>query len=283
MTLFPGRVFLAVVVAFAAVLVAPAAHAAETADPAASSVDPRWAEPGPFAVAVDTGLSHTFYRPAVLDQGAPHPVIVWGNGTGATPAAYDGLLRHWASYGFIVAAANTPFANDGKAMLGGARWLIGENQRPGSRYHRKVDTKAIGSAGHSQGGAGAINAGADPIVTTTIALQPGPLADAGKLHGPTLFLAGQTDTIVKPGSIVLPFYEAAEQIPAVYAELKGAGHFEPALDGGRFRGVLTAWFTYRLKGDERAKAEFAGPSCGLCTDPEWSDVRRNDKAESGQV
>ncbi len=26
-------------------------------------------------------------------------------------------------------------------------------------------------------------------------------------------------------------------------------------------------------------AEFTGPSCGLCDDPAFSDVRRNDKAD----
>lgn len=274
-------VLAAAVGVLAAGVLAPNAQAAAGAGgPAVSSVDPRWAAPGPFEVAVDAGDGHTFYRPAVLgDRSGGYPVIVWGNGTGATPAAYDELLRHWASFGFIVAAADTPFANDGKAMLDGARWLAGENERQGSRYYHKVDTGAIGSAGHSQGGAGAINAGADPMITTTIALQPGPLANAGALHGPTLFLAGQDDKIVDPGAIVLPFYESASRIPAVYAELAGAGHFEPAHDGGRFRGVLTAWFAYRLTGDERAKAEFTGPSCGLCTDPAWSDVRRNDKTE----
>ncbi|WP_246076366.1 acetylxylan esterase [Amycolatopsis cihanbeyliensis] len=268
-------------VAVAMVLVVPPAQGVGAADSAVVSVAEHWADPGPSEVVVEVGLAHTFYRPAGLaEQGGKHPVIVWGNGTGATPVAYDGLLRHWASYGFIVAAANTPFANSGQAMLDGARWLVRENDRPGSLYYQKVDTGAIGSAGHSQGGAGAINAGTDPVITTTIALQPGPLADSSALHGPTLFLAGQDDKIVKPGTIVLPFYEAAIQVPAVYAELAGAGHFEPAGNGGRFRGVLTAWFAYRLMGDEQAKVEFTGPSCGLCTDPEWSDVRRNDKTDN---
>jgi len=34
-------------------------------------------------------------------------VILWGNGTFTTPALYDGLLRHLASHGLIVAAAES--------------------------------------------------------------------------------------------------------------------------------------------------------------------------------
>ena len=36
-----------------------------------------------------------------------------GNGTGTTPRVYDGLLRHLASHGFVVMAANTPQAYSG--------------------------------------------------------------------------------------------------------------------------------------------------------------------------
>src|SRR5215217_4953971 len=103
------RALLTVAAMITAVLAVPAAQTAAAADLRFSAIDPHWADPGPFDVAVDVGLTATFYRPAELgDHGGKSPVIVWGNGTGATPAAYDGLLRHWASYGFIVAAANTP-------------------------------------------------------------------------------------------------------------------------------------------------------------------------------
>jgi hypothetical protein len=51
-------------------------------------------------------------------------------------------------------------------------------------------------------------------------------------------------------------------------------------DGGGFRGMTTAWFRFWLMGDEQARGEFFGPAatCGICTDPAWSDVRRNTRA-----
>lgn len=157
---------------------------------------------------------------------------VWGNGTGAVPAVYAPLLRHLASYGFVVAAADTPFSGTGKEML----------------------------------------------VTTTVPIEPGPLGSVPALHGPVLFLGGQFDAIVSPALLVIPRYQAASQVPAVYGELAGATHFTPAGDGGGFRGAITAWFRYWLMGDARAYGVFFGPGCTLCADPAWSKVLRNAKA-----
>ncbi len=256
-------------VVLATVGIAPAATAT-------TGIAGQWSEPGPFAVTVEAlDSTHTVYRPSRLEK---HPVILWGNGTGANPKIYDGLLRHLASHGFVVAAADTPNAGSGKEMLAGATTLIAENSRPGSRYEGKIDTAHIGATGHSQGGGGAIAAGADPRVTTTIPIEPGPQGSATALKGPSFFLGGQLDTIVIPALLVIPRYRLADQVPAIYGELAGATHFTPVGDGGGFRGAITAWFRFWLSGDERARAEFFGASCGLCRDGAWSDVRRNAKA-----
>ena len=261
-------------------------HATALAAPVAPagfpSVGGNWDRPGPYAVTVEAaGSATTVYRPTTLGPGgARHPVILWGNGTFAWPAIYDGLLRHWASHGFIVAAANTSWAGSGQEMLAGATWLANENARAGSVYFGRVDTGRIGATGHSQGGGGAIAAGADPRVDTTVPIQPGPQGSVARLHGPLLMLAGQSDSIVWPWLLVLPRYNEAGHVPAVYGELAGAGHFEPVGDGGGFRAATTAWFRYWLMDDPEARAEFFGPTatCGLCQDDSWSDVRRNARA-----
>lgn len=244
--------------------------------PKPALADPvHWDQPGPHPV-VSEALdgTHTVFRPADLG-GDRHPVIVWGNGTGATPAIYAPLLRHLASYGFVVAAADTPSSGSGAEMLAGARTLVAENARPGSRYFGRIDTAHIGATGHSQGGGGAIAAGADPLITTTVPLEPGPLGSVPALHGPVFFLGGQLDVIVVPGLLVIPRYYAASHVPAVYGELAGATHFTAVGDAGGFRGAITAWFRYWLAGDTRAKGVFFGPGCTLCTDPAWSKVLRN--------
>jgi dienelactone hydrolase len=245
------------------------------------SVGGDFSQPGPFAVTVEPGdATHTIYRPTTLGAGGlRHPVILWGNGTGGSPLDYDGLLRHWASHGFVVAAANTPNAGSGADILAGATYLIAENGQPASRFFQKIDVDKIGATGHSQGGGGAIVAGADARVDTVIPIQPGPQGFIPSLRGPMFILAGQNDTIVPP-STVLFRYNRAGQIPAVYGALAGADHFVPVGDGGGFRGMTTAWFRFWLMGDEQARGQFFGPTagCGICTDGAWSDVRRNARA-----
>lgn len=271
------RRFLLLAAVLASVLiVGPPVHAAAEA-PVTAPTAGEWGRPGPHQVSVRKEVVTTFYYPRDIAAGTDrYPVIIWGNGTFATPAVYDGLLRHWASHGFIVAAANTAFANSGVEMRAGIDRIAYLNGRAGSPFHGRVDLARIGAAGHSQGGAGAMNASADERVTTTVPIQPGPLA-ATSFHGPVLYLAGQNDTIVRP-AWVRNFYTATTLVPAFYAELAGATHFTAVGDGGEFRGITTAWFRHHLAGDRRARSVFYGPDCGICSDPVWLEVRRNAKA-----
>ncbi|MGM7646986.1 poly(ethylene terephthalate) hydrolase family protein [Nocardia sp. JW2] len=228
------------------------------------------------AVTVDKWADHTVYRPTELGT-TRHPVVLWGNGTGAGPGVYaDTLLKPWAAAGFIVVAANTAMANSGAEVLAGGRELLRRNDTPGNAYSGKVATDQVAVAGHSQGGAGAINAGADEMVRTVLALQPGPLAAPGKMVGPALFLAGEADRIVDADGIVMPLFEKADQVPAVFAELGGAGH----LVWGRYAEVMADWLKYQLLGDPVAKARFLGAVCGLCTDVAWTRVLHNAKAQA---
>ncbi len=232
--------------------------------PAVAATDPQWAKPGSSAVKVKILPAHTLYYPATLT--GRRPIVVWGNGTGAVPGIYSGLLRHLASHGFI-GAAGQPSQAVGCGP-GSICW-------PGSMQSgcRHVDLEHIGA----HRGMGALNAGVDARIDTTIPIQPGPLADPGSLKGPSLFLSGEKDTTV-PAALVVAMWMKATQVPAVYGSLGGATHLEPSGDGGGYRGVVTAWFAYQLTGNARAAAEFTGPSCGLCTDGAWVDVRRNAKA-----
>ncbi|RJQ71004.1 acetylxylan esterase [Pseudonocardiaceae bacterium YIM PH 21723] len=272
----PVRVLGAIVGLVGALLVAAPAASGAAGCP---SVNGKWADPGPFAVISEqSGDGHTVFRPTDLGT-CLHPVILWGNGTWATPANYQKLLEHFASHGFIVAAANTTWAGSGKEMLGGLDWVSAENSRTGSPYFGKVDTAHVGASGHSQGAGGAIAAGADPRVGDTAPIEPGgPWGDVTGLHGPMFILAGQNDKTVSPASVVAR-YDNAGHIPAIYGELAGANHLTPVGDGGGFRGPVTAWFRYRLMADPQARPEFTGPSCGQCTSTAWSDFRRNARAD----
>ncbi|MGH3862186.1 acetylxylan esterase [Actinokineospora sp.] len=263
-------------------LPALASSLAGAADEVAAVPSSHYEQPGPHGVTkVQGGPNCTLYYPGNIGaSGIQHPIMAWGNGTGATPDSYDAQLRHLATWGVVVAAANTTQAGSGQEMLACGKFVVAEDQRAGSVFHGRIDETKFGAAGHSQGGGGAIAAGADPIVTTTIPLQPGPQGTVSKLHGPSLFIAGQNDWIV-PSFYVRSRYSQATQIPAIFAELRGSDHFFPGDTRIRLIGVLTAWSRFHLMGDEQARGIFFGPTatCGICNDSTaWSAVARNSKA-----
>ncbi len=264
--------------ALAVVAVVFGALGVPSADAASScpSVNGNWAGPGPFAVTQESnGAGTTIFRPTNLGSlgCGTHPVILWGNGTLATPSSYAVLLNHFASHGFIVAASEGQSA-DPKPMLAGLDYLTRQNSTAGSVYAGKVDLEHVGASGHSLGGGQAVGTGADPRVDTVAPMFGGPFNDPGKLHGPALFTAGEKDIVVWP-AVVKGQYEKASQVPAIYAELRGAGHFEVSDSG--LRGPVTAWFRYQLMGDPQARDLFFGPNCEYCTSPIWTAFVRNPK------
>jgi hypothetical protein len=255
---------LVVSIAVAMVGPSPAQSQASSCTPPSTT---NYAATGPFSVTTQSDSVNTFYSPANLGSNgcARHPVILWGNGTFTTPVLYDGLLRHLASHGFIVAAANTSNAGSGQEMLQGLTTLTTWNGQSGHRFNGKVDLEHVGTTGHSQGGAGSVRAGADPRIDTVF-----PMAGGGSLtsvRGTVLHLVGTDDPIK---SAALSSYNSATNTPAAYAELAGADHLTFLGNAGAFRGPATAWARWQLMGDSTAGNQFAGSNCGLCTANGWT-------------
>ena len=241
------------------------------------SVGTDFADPGPYETSVQTDAEHTYFFPTELGPGGrSHPVILWGNGTFTNPTHYEALLRHFASHGFIVAAANTSNAGSGVEMLAGLDNLEEFNEAAGNRFEGHVDVNHVATMGHSQGGSGAVRAGADPRIDTVVVLQGGgPVAD---LHSPTLFLSGSADTVVPP-ALLRQQYDAATHIPAAYGDLAGADHFQPIVNGNGYRGPVTAWVRWRLMGDKIAGNQYVG-DCAYCADPIWATYEANPLLEA---
>jgi hypothetical protein len=226
---------------------------------------------GPNQVRVTREQVTTFYYPATMAAGTTYPVIIWGNGTFTQPSWYDGLLRHWASHGFIVAAANTSNAGTGTEMLAGIDNLTTKNNTAGSPFYHKVDLAHIGASGHSQGGAGTMKAAQDPRVKTAFPIE-GPGSAAG-VHGPVIYFDGENDAPLTAASISA--FNAMGAVPGAYAELAGANHLVALGGAGGFRAGTTAWALWQLKGDTAARAQFVGANCGLCTNRAWSKYQAN--------
>jgi hypothetical protein len=227
----------------------------------------------------NAGPSCTIYRPRTLgEEGRRHPIIIWGNGTGASPSTYDSLLTHWASQGFVVAAARTSNAGSGDEMIDCLDFLVEQNGRSSGTYAGKLNVNRVGAAGHSQGGGGTIMAGRDGRITVTAPFQPYTIglghrsSSQSQQNGPMFLMTGGSDTIAAPGLNAAPVFRNAN-VPVFWGERTNASHFEPIGNAGDFRGPSTAWFRFHLMNDGSAESTFYGSRCGLCIDRGW-DVER---------
>lgn len=226
-----------------------------------------YADSGPFSTTSHSGgFSCTIFRPT---SGSGHPVVVWGNGTGATPSTYAEGLHHWASYGFVVAAANTENAGTGEEMLGCLSWVANNISM--------ADPSRAAASGHSQGGGGSLMAGRSSFIDFTAPIQPYVLGlgyepgAASQQNGPMLLLSGSSDGIASESLNQEPVFNNAN-VPVFWASRDGAGHFEPVGDFGDFRGISTAWFLANLRGDSEAAELFTG-ACTMCDADGWT-IRR---------
>ncbi|WP_217351375.1 hypothetical protein [Aquisalimonas sp. 2447] len=207
------------------------------------------------------------YPSDIGGTGLEHPVIIWGNGTGSSPTTYSGLLNHWASHGFVVAAAETSNAGTGEDML---ECLDAVEEEFGGN----VDMDRVGASGHSQGGGGAIMAGQDERITTTAPMQPYQLglghdtSSQRNQNGPMFLMSGSSDSIAGTTLNQGPIFNRAN-VPVFWGILQGAGHFEPVGSAGDFRGPSTAWLRYYLMDDGDAAATFFGSDCILCQSSDW--------------
>ncbi|QZQ53674.1 twin-arginine translocation signal domain-containing protein (plasmid) [Curtobacterium sp. TC1] len=241
----------------------------------------RWKIPGPHKMSVLVQALSTIYYPSDISADDPRPVIIWGNGTGAVPVVYRGLFKHWVSYGYVVAAANTPNAALGLLMRQCIDSLERQNEASAGLFAGALRLDKIASSGHSQGGQAAINAAIDPRVRTLIPIQPGPLADVALISTPMLLLTGTSDVIVYPPLYVERWMRDRARGPMVYGSLRGATHFESVStkDDSGFASVTTAWLEAVLNRNGSAARQFFGPDFGFQRSPMWTGVTRNTAAE----
>lgn len=207
-------------------------------------------------------------------QRIQHPLVIWGNGTHASPASYRSLLEHWASHEMIVVAAMAPNAGRGVEMRACLNYMLEQQSDSGSAFFKRVDSERVAAAGHSQGGGGAIMLGRDPRITTVVAIQPYVLGErhnpqaAANQMGPMLLLSGREDFSASAATNQQPVFDSAN-VEVFWANLRGATHFAPMDTGGSFRGPMTAWLRWKLLDDAQAARMFEAEDCVLCTDERW--------------
>ncbi|MDH6280978.1 alpha/beta hydrolase [Prescottella agglutinans] len=253
---------------------APAAPAA----PEQQSVSERYAATGVHDVTSVAVPGYQVFYPTDIDTSPDlHPVVTFGNGSYATYEQYEQLLRHLASWGFVVVVADSSVTGDGTEILAAARYILAQNDNPESVFHDRIDVAHVAAVGHSQGAGGSINASthSDGLITSTAVLdlpdpwwasRPVDVIDVARLTAPVFYLTGSDD----PVSTAIPqaAYHAVSPVPAARGRLLGVGHNWPS-DGGGFRGYLTAWLRFTLTDDTDAARAFVGPAPELLADPRW--------------
>ncbi|MCD9027783.1 hypothetical protein LDO26_06145 [Luteimonas sp. BDR2-5] len=281
----------------------------------AAAAEPDFSQPGPHAVEVlreagccDSG-GHPFdlYLPAADDGAARLPLLAFGVGTWASPKKYDHLLRHIASWGFVVIVSHDNSAADGQSLLDAVDHALRADADPASPLAGRIDAQRIGVAGHSQGAGGAMNAlmAMDGQLRTAVAVNlPGQqLCRPGDceripLDMPdgtsVLLLTGTRDGIAPPlqdaptdppYQSVRAYYDAvpAGRVKAMGALVDadhndiqgqpGCGWFSPGCRHGvsGYLGPLTAWLAWQLRGDAAAGSAYFAAGCGrLFRDEAWT-------------
>ncbi len=252
--------------------------AGNTCFPAGSGTD--FTSDGPLMAtsADNTTVSCTILQPTVLGSGGClNPVIIWGNGTFNTPSNYTALFNHFATHGFIVAAADTSNSGSGMEMLACLNYILAQNTSSGSPFNGHIDTNHIASSGYSQGGAGCLAAGEDKRFTTVLAVSPYVVISLGsydpstyaaaQIH-PLFMISGSADTVAPANNNQQPIFMTAP-VPIFWGTHAGSTHFEVLSNGGAYAGPMTAWFRWKLIGDPNAEQWFEKP-CDLCTASGWT-------------
>jgi len=243
-----------------------------------------YAAPGPFTVQRDSdtgpGAAYDIFRPATLGPSPrKNPIVSWANGTLFGIDMYQTLLRHWASYGFVVIAAHSQSTAGGATHKAGIDWLVAENARASSIYFGSLDTTAIGAAGHSQGGGATIAAGSGvpgPAgIVATLPLMPILSFETDKTivmrqTAPMFNVNATMDNRDPMGLVANQIYDGAnrELVQAAFI-----GIHEDAMNPAMNAPTL-AWLRFKLMADDRAKSFFyPANACGLCRDPAYRQVR----------
>ncbi|WP_433565632.1 hypothetical protein ACQP1O_10550 [Nocardia sp. CA-151230] len=284
------------------------------ADPPVEAV---YAQPGSWAVTEQraftccdsTGAAYDIWYPTELGaNGFRHPIITWGDGTNAHPNQYAYLLRHFASWGFVVIATENSATGSGIDIAGAVDTLLSLAADPGSVFHDRLDPEAIGAVGHSQGATGVLNAmmRSGGRIKTAVPIElPVQLScllvscpdTHGLAGGSVFFVNGSADTVISPSEQTLPpmavglqslraFYDAVPAgVQKAWGTLVGPNHNDvqgqpdcadaswPCTSGvSGYLGYPTAWLVARLLGRADAQRAFAaGSGEFLAPNPLWTN------------
>jgi hypothetical protein len=219
--------------------------------------------PGPYAVTIDQtagpGDDGWLVYPTNAGQnGVDHPVLIWGPGAGSDPAAYEDMLRQWASHGFVVYSEVS--SSSGDYMVDALDWLEGENVRSSSPLYQDLDLSEVAFGGHSRGSIGTFDVATEPRLDTTIHVAGGSFDGNGpsNLRNPALYIGGDADFAT---SNVERDYTNT-RVPVWFNILDNTDHIAATRNAQH---IITAWLRWRLADEEFRRTEnFLRSDCTFC-------------------
>lgn len=247
-----------------------------------TKLEEKYTEQGPNSVSstvIKNSNNKNMYKIFYPDQlSVKAPVISWGNGTGQDADVYTGIMKHLASWGFIVIDNYDTDTAPGGTILASAKYLIDENKNTSSIFYQKVDINNIGVAGHSQGAGAIINAHTEHsdgnLIKTIVPVAFPSLIKSypEKVEVPIFFISGSNDGLISSVSSNQKAYNKIPQgVPAALGIRKTANH-DAIIETNLETGYLTAWMLYQLTGDTEARKVFGGSDPELKSNPNWQDV-----------
>ena len=248
---------------------------------------------------LEQGGMHDFkkyeiYYPADIADGTDtYPVVIYSNGTGVLASKYPAVLRHLASWGFIVMATEEENSWNGFSSemclrfisrLNGMVKVEGWETNP---FYCHVDLENIGVSGHSQGGVGVINAATENKsggrIKAIFSASPTNMELAYALqweYDPSLisvpiFLVSSTgggdENLVVSGVQLQEIYDAVpETVTKIMARRTGADHGDMLTFAD---GYMTAWFMWQLRGDGDAAKAFVGEDAEILRNLLYQDQK----------
>ena len=163
----------------------------------------------------------------------------------------------------------------------GIDWAIAENNRQGSKFYHKLDTKNIVVSGQSCGGSLTSTFASDKRVKTLMMWSGGTLKQPegeinDLLNKPAMLITGDPRYDVAFWSGI-KLYENIKKTPLFYAWRTNMTHLGTyrQTDGGELAPIAIAWMDWQLKGDKTASKMFVGDNCTLCTNEHYHVQKRH--------
>lgn len=230
---------------------------------------------------------YTIYYPSELkDSDRKYPAVIMVNGTGIPASKYKAVLKHLASWGFVVIGNEDPSSGNGNSTDQTLMYLLSENENSSSVFYQKIDTNNIGLEGHSQGGAGVFSALTinehSNLYKTAVALSPtyeemaialGWPYELEKISVPIFMLAGtegdfETQMVI-PIEAMNQMYDKIHSTKAMARKI-GMEHGQMLYSAD---GYATAWFMWQLQNDAEAAKAFIGNNPELLANPLYHGQR----------